>query len=285
MPTPWWFSSVERLGEASATSTLGECWSRSERVRFIRDTMDAKAVAQDVAGSPLASERWATFLALEQQAFLALEAATGRERAFLAGGGRPPEAFRAHWEALGFVAHVDFGGTPADDYLDALFSTSRLRYEAAAAAGANVNLGSRAARVSDFLDVTRPGAADVVFDLGSGSGKLALTVAASTVSSVLGVELLDQAVADARSSAHALGLDNASFAHADVRDVDLAAGSIFYLYYPFRGAVASTVAATLGALARDRPITIYASGPVWDYGEFFLREVDSGALRLRERRG
>lgn len=285
MSVPWWVSYVQALEEPGPAASLGALWSLVERCRFVRDNVEPALLAMDVAASAVSAASWSGFVARERALRDALSVATTEEQQLLRAGGRPPAGFRGHWEGLGFTPHGSRDGTPADDYLDALFGTSRLSYKSSDAAHASVNLGSRAARVSDFLTVTRPGAGDVVFDLGSGSGKLANTVAASAVTSVLGVELLGAAVADANGSARAIGLSNVAFHEADVRDVDLSAGSIFYLYFPFSGAVASAVAQTLGGLARRKAVCIYASGPLRDYGEFFLREVHDGALTLDERRG
>jgi hypothetical protein len=286
MPTPWWFSDVEALtGAEMGDASLGELWNLSERLRFVRENVSAQDLAADVAANGAATTTWARFVRREAFVRGALDAATDLEASLIRDGGRVPAAFRAHWEALGFVPNAIGSGTPADDYLDALFRTSRLVFDGPAAPLANVNLASRARRVSDFLTLTTPGVTDVVFDLGSGSGKVALTVAASCVTRVEGVELVGAHVGEARTSASSLGLGNASFHEADVRDVDLSSGSIFYLYFPFRGAVASSVASTLGTLATEKDITVYASGPRWDYGEFFLREVDRGALTLSGRRG
>lgn len=287
MSTPWWFSHVTTLATPHTVDdlSLGTLWSLSERLRFIRDNVEPSLLALDVQAAPEASANWTAFVAREAQVAAALELATSSEQRTIRDGGRPPAAFRSHWETLGFLSHERRDGTPADDYLDALFKTSRLTFDSSTQATAHVNLGSRASRVSDFLSVTTPASDDVVFDLGSGSGKLALTVAASSVTSVQGVELLEHAVDDANGSAVALGLQNVAFHRADVRDVDLSAGSIFYLYYPFHGEVASMVASSLGALARQKDITIYASGPLREYGEFFMREVGRGGLRLTQRRG
>lgn len=265
--------------------SLGALWHLAEGLRFVRDNVQPELLAQDVAATPGVSGQWSSFLTREGLVHQALSLATALELTSIRGGARSPAAFRAHWESLGFVAHVARDGTPADDYLDALFLTSRLSFVSSSAPLANVNLASRAARVADFLSVAAPGCSDVVFDLGSGSGKLALTVAASSVATVQGVELLESAVDEANGSAVALGLQNVAFQRADVRDVDLSAGTVFYLYFPFRGEVASSVAATLGALARQKDITVYASGPVRDYGEYFAREVEQGAFRPLQRRG
>jgi hypothetical protein len=64
--------------------------------------------------------------------------------------------------------------------------------------------------------------------------------------------------------------------------VDLAPGTIFYLYHPFHGAVARDVAVALGALGAAKPITIYVAGPRQDYGEHFLAQP---GLAVSERRG
>jgi 23S rRNA (uracil1939-C5)-methyltransferase len=286
VPTPWWFSDVDVLGAYdTTTASMGALWHVSERLRFVRENVSARDLADDEAVHPATSSTWQRFVDQERTVRHALVAATDVEAELVRSKGREPAAFRAHWEGLGFAPHTVGAGTPADDYLDALFRTSRLVFDGPASALATVNLASRAQRVSDFLGLTAPAAGDVVFDLGSGSGKVALTVAASCVTRVEGVELVGAHVLEARASAEALGLDSARFHEADVRDVDLRSGSIFYLYFPFRGAVASAVASTLGALAREKDITVYASGPAWDYGEFFLREVERGALRLTERRG
>lgn len=146
-------------------------------------------------------------------------------------------------------------------------------------------MSSRAHRVADFLSVTEPEDDDVVIDIGSGSGKVALTVGASTFAEVRGVEYGDSYVASARHTAAALGLENVAFEHADVRDVDLSQGSIFYLYYPFHGEPARAVAETLGRLGRTKDITVYGSGPSADFGEHFMTQVENGALELCGLRG
>ena len=52
-----------------------------------------------------------------------------------------------------------------------------------------------------------------------------------------------------------------------------------------RAGRAGGVAAALGALARVKPITIYAAGPRNDYGEHFLAQVTGGALTLEGQHG
>jgi len=80
-----------------------------------------------------------------------------------------------------------------------------------------LNLPSRAQRVADFLAVTKPGVTDVVMDFGCGSGELGLTVAASTLAQVRGVELVQRYADEASRSAGFLGLGNAVFLQGDAR--------------------------------------------------------------------
>lgn len=283
-PRPWWIDRVTGLLAPDDLSTfeLGPLWRLCEQLAFVRENVDPSLLAEDLLRQPGLAENWAAFGARDALVRRALALSSDRLAERVRNGLLGPVEFRAAWEVLGFVRHEESGGTPADDYLDGLFDVSRFATDVAGPEHGHLNLGSRASRVADFLAVTTPSASDLVFDLGSGSGKLALTVGASSHAQVRGVEFVDTYVADAVRGATRLGLGNVGFTCADVRDVDLAAGSIFFLYYPFHGPVAETVAGTLGALGRDKPITIYASGPVRAYGEYFLAQP---SLSLVERRG
>ena len=284
---PWWIARVTALLAPADVRALdlGALWRLRERLQFVRLNVDPALLGDDLAAVPGSAAAWAAFGRREAQVLAALALAGGRVADRLRSGSLGHAAFRAHWEELGFAPHAEGAGTPADDFLDGMFHVSRLAVDEARAAFAMLNLASRAERVADFLGVTQPQADDVVFDLGSGSGKLALTVAASTAARVRGVELVGAYVDEASRCAAHLGLGNSDFVQADVRELDLSQGTIFYLYYPFHGRVAQAVAQTLGRLGRAGDITIYASGPANDYGEFFLAEVEQGALRLVERRG
>jgi predicted RNA methylase len=284
---PWWISRAASLMAPLEVKylTLGELWHLREQLQFIRDNVEPALLAQDVRVVPGALEAWGAFEEREGQVH-AFHAESGASCArSISDGTLGPVAFRASWETLGFARHGDSAGTPADDYLDGLYQLSRLADFVTPGQWGLLNLATRAARVADFLAVVEPKASDVVFDLGSGSGKLANTVAASTQSQVRGIELEPTYASQARQSATWLGLRNVSFETADVRDVDLTPGSVFYLYYPFHGEVARHVSTRLGALARQKDIVVYAAGPTLDYGEHFLAQVGTKALRLAARRG
>ena len=284
---PWWISRVDVLSAPVELGLLGlgGLWRLSESLQFVRDNVDAALLPADFLGTPSAEPAWSAFLRRELDVRRALREAGARVVKQIQRGELGPRDFRVTWETLGFLPHAEDAGTAADDYLDGLFQMTRLTLGEEMPVDGSPNMASRAERVADFLKVTEPSAADVVMDLGSGNGKFALTVSSSSLTRVVGVELGGSYVAAARRTAHGLALQNVHFIHADVRDVDLSPGSIFYLYHPFRGVVAKTVSEMLGRLARRKDITVYLAGPGVGYAEHFLHEVETGALSLRERRG
>ncbi|MDQ3262737.1 MAG: class I SAM-dependent methyltransferase [Myxococcota bacterium] len=269
-------SPVERSRE------IGPLWHLAEGLQFIRENVDPQLLRLDFEALPQARELWTTFTRREAEVGAALTAAVASVAAAFRRGEWAPDAFRSSWEALGFAPHEEGGGTPADDYLDALCQVSRLTLGEPRPPAGNLNMASRAQQIAEFLEMTRPGPADLVIDLGSGSGKLALTVAASSLARVRGIEYGKSYVAAARRSADFLGLQNLAFVHADVRDVELSEGTIFFLYYPFHGEVARAVAQTLGRLGEGRQITLCLRGPSNDFADHFLAQ---GSLSVVERRG
>ncbi|MBV9889127.1 MAG: class I SAM-dependent methyltransferase [Acidobacteria bacterium] len=102
---------------------------------------------------------------------------------------------------------------------------------------------------------------DVFVDLGSGLGYVALLVAVCTKARVIGIELEPSYVRCARQSALELKITNCRFIDQDVRNADLAAGTVFYLYTPFRGAILGDVLDRLQAQARKRKIRVCTFGP------------------------
>ena len=102
---------------------------------------------------------------------------------------------------------------------------------------------------------------DVLADLGAGLGHVPLLAAICTPARAIGVELEPAYVACARHVASALNLTNATFAQGDVRDADLSAGTVFYLYTPFKGTILRDVLERLGTEAKRRPIRVVTFGP------------------------
>jgi precorrin-6B methylase 2 len=125
-------------------------------------------------------------------------------------------------------------------------------------------------------------------DLGSGTGKVAITAHRMTGVRAHGIEIQPALVARARATAAALGLDAVTFEQGDARTAPLE-GDVFYLYLPFTGAALDAVMARLEALARRRPIVVAALGldlrahrwlRVRDASDFWLTVYDSAPSLL-----
>lgn len=118
-----------------------------------------------------------------------------------------------------------------------------------------------ARHIFDLIDRVRPGADDVLVDLGSGLGHVPLLVSICTPARCVGIELEAAHVESARRCAAGLDLRRVRFLQQDAREADLSEGTVFYLYTPFRGAVMATVLAALRDEARRRPLRLCSFGP------------------------
>ncbi|WP_147444681.1 methyltransferase domain-containing protein, partial [Corallococcus sp. CA053C] len=284
--SPWWVERAEALlvpGDL-LTLGLGAQWELFERFAFVQENVEPELLLLDVRGRPELAALWAALVARALCVTQALDASGADVAEQLRTGALSPAHFRERWEGLGFTEATGRASTAADDWLEGLLRISRITTGQDRPPFGQVNMASRAQRISDFLSVTSPGLRDTVYDLGCGNGKFAITVAASSAARVKGVEFGQTYVESARRNGERFALPNLEFIHADVRDVDLSDGTAFYLYFPFWGEVAHAVARTLGDVARARDITVYASGPRLDYGEHFLEQVSQGALCLAPQR-
>ena len=283
---PWWVERAELLlaSKEARTLELGALWELFERFSFVRENVEPDLLLLDVRARPELQALWEALEARAGSVNDALEVAGEDVAEQLRTGALVPARFRARWEELGFTEVSDRASTAADDWLEGLLRISRITTGENRPPSGQVNLASRARRISDFLSITSPGQHDTVYDLGCGNGKFAITVAASSSARVKGVEYSQAYVESARRNGERFALSNLEFIHSDVRDVDLSDGTAFYLFFPFWGEVAHAVARMLGQVARARDITVYASGPRHDYGEHFLEQVSQGALALSPHR-
>jgi SAM-dependent methyltransferase len=102
---------------------------------------------------------------------------------------------------------------------------------------------------------------DVFFDLGSGLGQLALLVNILTGVMAKGVEIEPAYCDYARGCALRLGLSDVEFIEGDARVADLSAGTVFFLFTPFKGEVFYQVMERLRILALTREIRVIGYGP------------------------
>jgi hypothetical protein len=102
---------------------------------------------------------------------------------------------------------------------------------------------------------------DVLFDLGSGLGHVSLLATLCAGVRSVGIELEPAYVRCARQCAHALGLSGVTFLQQDVREADLSAGTVFFLYTPFTGSILRDVLSLLRDEASTRVICVCTFGP------------------------
>ena len=119
-----------------------------------------------------------------------------------------------------------------------------------------------ARHIFHLLRVTELSAADVLVDLGSGLGHVALLVSMCTQARCIGVEMEAAYIERARQCAHRLNLNNVTFLKQDAREADLSSGTVFYLYTPFLGSILAAVLDRIRREAGSRPIRVCSYGPI-----------------------
>ena len=125
-------------------------------------------------------------------------------------------------------------------------------------------IGYQATPIRFILDLVEriPLAPDDVFiDLGSGLGRVALLVGLLTPAQVRGIEYDPGHCGYARQCAQHLPAPRVQFVNADARVAEVADGSVFFMYTPFRGQLMHEVLERLKHEAQRRPLTIATYGP------------------------
>lgn len=106
-----------------------------------------------------------------------------------------------------------------------------------------------------MLRVVKPGRDDVVFDLGSGAGRLVCLVARRHVKKCVGVEMSEEYCRIARQNALRLRSRKApiEIICQDAAQTDLSTGTIYYLFNPFGAETLAAVISNIRASLHDRP--------------------------------
>jgi hypothetical protein len=115
--------------------------------------------------------------------------------------------------------------------------------------------------VLDMVDRLALSPRDVVYDLGSGLGRVVCIVALVSEARSIGVEFEPAYAAHAQRCARDLGLARATFVNADAREVTYGDGTVFFLYTPFKGAILQRVVELLRYEAGKRRIRVCTYGP------------------------
>jgi Histone methylation protein DOT1 len=115
--------------------------------------------------------------------------------------------------------------------------------------------------ILDLIERIPLGPDDVFFDLGSGLGRVALLVGLLTPARVRGIEYDPGHCAYARHCARLVPAPRVRFINVDAREADVADGTVFFMYTPFRGALLQEVLDRLKDKAHRRPMTLVTYGP------------------------
>ncbi len=111
-----------------------------------------------------------------------------------------------------------------------------------------------------FLHMLDPQKDDVVYDLGSGYGRVPLYGAITTPAHYKGIEIVPERVDLARDVKQRLGLPNVTFISAPVSDCDFSDGTLFFLFNPFLEKTFRDTLDRLETLAKNKRIRIVCWG-------------------------
>lgn len=102
---------------------------------------------------------------------------------------------------------------------------------------------------------------DVFYDLGSGLGQVPILVNLLSRATAKGIEFEPAYCDYARVCAADLNLSGVEFINADARTANYSAGTVFFMYTPFKGSVLQEVLEKLRGESRRRRIRLFTYGP------------------------
>lgn len=130
--------------------------------------------------------------------------------------------------------------------------------------------------ISDFLEQFSPQQGEVVYDLGSGFGRVVIFGALNSEAEFRGIEISELRTQKAELLAKQLGLTNTAFYAGNVLDFDLSEGDIFFLFNPFNPPTLAAVTDKLEKISHSKKIRIASwGGPSDDYllGQLWLKHL------------
>ena len=113
---------------------------------------------------------------------------------------------------------------------------------------------------------------DVIYDFGSGLGRLPLLTRLLTPALAVGIEYEPRYHQVAETLIDDLNLDNVRLVCGDAQEVDISDGTIFYFYEPFRGPLLQRVVEKIFQVAEQRSVTVVSYGKT--QCTQYLREQD-----------
>jgi protein-L-isoaspartate O-methyltransferase len=174
-------------------------------------------------------------------------------RAAIVDGDLPPERFRAALQA------VPRGEREA--WVDLVLGLAEpLPDGSDLPRGSAPNLPCAVDAVLHALDLAEVSAHDVLVDVGSGDGRVALLARLATGAAAIGVEIQAHLAEASRALVAALRVPHVSIVHGDATELarDLAPASVFFLYCPFSGAPLERLIDAIEPIARTKTVRICA---------------------------
>jgi len=115
--------------------------------------------------------------------------------------------------------------------------------------------------IADFLHVLDLGSEDVLYDLGSGYGRIPLYAALTTgCGTCRGIEIVPERVKISQNAARELLLSNVEFVQGNVLNCDFSDGNIFFLFNPFNWKTLEKVGEKFKIISSKKRIKIVTWG-------------------------
>ena len=161
----------------------------------------------------------------------------------------PPSDLIFHFDSLDVFINALFGINQAPETTRPMQS-EMIQYKA-----------TPARIILSLIDQVSFTAADVLYDLGAGLGRVPLCVGLLSPAQAKGVEYEPAYCTFAQQRADRFNLSRVTFLNTDAREADYTDGTVFFLYTPFTGTMLQDVLDRLRHEAQTRPITVAAYGP------------------------
>jgi hypothetical protein len=132
--------------------------------------------------------------------------------------------------------------------------------------------------IRTIVDKLNLGSQDVLYDLGSGYGRLIFYARMTTEAGrTVGLELVSERVDQCNRARQDLMLDKIEFKKANCRYADFRDGTVFFLFSPFSESTMQIVGEKLRNIARTKKIRIIVKGPSRAYfdKQDWAKEVDN----------
>ncbi len=102
---------------------------------------------------------------------------------------------------------------------------------------------------------------DVMYDLGSGFGRVPIYASLATQAQCRGIEIVPERVAESIKVKNNLNIENLEFIQGNVLEQDYSEGNVFFLFNPFTNKTLEAVSEKLKQLAQTKKIKVISLGP------------------------